>query len=113
MSEHAVLIRFFDYEARFGRDLAPLHALEDEIALVIEQAGVGELDGNEMALDGSEGTFFAYGPDARAIFAALEVLLRASRVTYDAEVTLCFGDPGDPDAREEVIKLSGPEPHAQ
>ncbi len=117
MTEQAVLIEFIDYSVRFfhegDHDLDPLHKLEQDMMAVIEKAGVGEVDGHELAMDGTDGMYFLYGPDARALFAAIEPLLRASKITYDAKVTLRFGESDDPSAREEVIQLSGPEPRPQ
>lgn len=51
MSEHAVIINF-----QYGStDFDPLFSLEDEIEKAIESNGVGEFDGDEIAVDGSDG----------------------------------------------------------
>ena len=50
--EHAVLVRFV-----YGStDLSRLFALEEQLEKAIVAAGVGEFDGNEMAVDGRDGT---------------------------------------------------------
>lgn len=114
MSEQAVLVRFFSYGTRFfegdDHDLSPMHQFGDELAEIVESAGVGEYDGHELALDGSDGTYFFYGADARAIFAVIEMALATSPITYDAEVTLRFGAADEPTARLEVVQLVGPPP---
>ena len=59
--EQAVLV-YFDYGST---DLSALFEVEDALERVIADAQVGELDGNEIATDGSDGTLFMYGPDSR------------------------------------------------
>jgi hypothetical protein len=59
---------YFEYGST---DLSALFALEDRLDPVIQKAMVGELDGNEVATDGSDGTLFLYGPDADVLFAAV------------------------------------------
>ena len=59
-SEQAVIVQF-----RYGStDLSRLHALEDRLESVIKASGVGEYDGHEIAVDGSDGVLYMYGPDA-------------------------------------------------
>ena len=67
-------------------------ALQEQLAEVIEPRGIGEVDGNEIAVDGSEGSLYAYGPDARAILqAALPVVCR-SPLAAGGHVYLRYGD---------------------
>jgi hypothetical protein len=109
MSEHAVILKFFDFGKRFwgpnDRDLTALFELEDRLSEAIAAANAGELDGNEIAVDGSDGFVFMYGPDARALFAAVEPVLRASPVAKGGEVTLRFGKPKDAEVLRETIRL--------
>ena len=68
--EHAVIVHLtgaLPTEAVF--------ALEDRLIEAIERAEVGEFDGNEIALDGSEVVLYAYGPDADALYEAMKPLL--------------------------------------
>ena len=58
--EQAVIVHFeagSPYQSR-------LFALEDRLEQVIASTGTGELDGNEIATDGSDGYLYMYGPDA-------------------------------------------------
>src|SRR2546422_145094 len=53
-SEQAVLVHF-DYGSR---DLAPFFQFEDRLEQAIKASGAGEYDGNELAIDGSDGTLY-------------------------------------------------------
>jgi hypothetical protein len=91
MSEHAVIVTF-DYGST---DLEPLFELEDQLEDDIDEAEAGEYDGNEIAADGSDGTLYMYGPDADALFAAVEETLRAATCIKNAVATLRYGPPED------------------
>ncbi|HEV7966721.1 MAG TPA: hypothetical protein VGP19_04075 [Candidatus Acidoferrales bacterium] len=80
------------------------YALEDKIRLAIAEAKVGEYDGHELPADGSEGRYFAYGPDAEAIFKVITPVLEASPIMRGATVTLHFG-PRRWKTPKRVIKL--------
>jgi hypothetical protein len=103
--EHAVLVHF-DYGST---DLSRLFALEDRLEAAIAAAGAGELDGNEVAVDGSHGTLFMYGPDADALFAAVRTTLEGADFMKGARVRLRYGPPGD-GARELEVVLDGVSP---
>lgn len=90
MSEHAVLIEF-----EYGRpDLSELFALEEELEAAIPPE-LGELDGNEVAIDRSDGTLFLYGPDADALWAAIAPVVKAASFMRGATVRLRYGPPED------------------
>ena len=91
VSEHAVIIRF-EYGAT---GLDPLHELEDTLTEVIESQGVGEYDGHDIAVDGSDGTLYMYGPDADRLFSAVKERLLATPVLKNAIATLRYGPPED------------------
>ena len=110
MSQQSVIVTFYHYDgARFGgtdaRDLAPLFALEDELTKAIEAAGTGEFDGDVIAVDGSDGQLFMYGPDAEKLFASVERILRASPILDSARVELRFGSVDDAQARTRSVVL--------
>jgi hypothetical protein len=71
-----------------------VYALGDQIQLAVSEAKVGEYDGHELPADGSEGRYFAFGPDAEAIFRVILPVLEASPIMRGATVTLWFGPPG-------------------
>jgi hypothetical protein len=107
--EHAVILEFVDFAGRFwtddASDLDPLYELEDSLTDAITAAGAGDLDGHEIAMDGSHGFIYMYGPDARSLFAAVEPILRASPVAKGGKVTLRFGRPQEAGARIETVSL--------
>src|SRR5688572_4211671 len=79
MAKHEVTIEFYGFGEKFWtKDRMPLDALfalEDELVALLEGTNLGELDGNEIAIDGSDGRIYLYGPDADALFAAIEPVL--------------------------------------
>lgn len=89
--EHAVLV-YFDYGST---DLSALFEVERTLERVIADAQAGELDGNEIATDGSDGTLFMYGPDADALFAVIRPTLEAAPFMRGARVLLRYGPPSD------------------
>ena len=96
--EQAVIVHF-----QYGStDLSRLHSLEDRLEAALEGKGVGTHDGHEIAVDGSDGYLYLYGPDAEALLAVVKPVLDAEPFTRNAEVTLERGDdedfePSDPD----------------
>jgi hypothetical protein len=99
--EHAVLVQF----AYGSTDLSRLFALEERLEQLIEHAGVGEFDGNDLAADGSDGTLYMYGPDADALFAVVRPALEATDFMRGARVRLRYGPPKD-GVREVELLLS-------
>jgi hypothetical protein len=89
--EHAVIIRFL-----YGTDrLEPLHRLEKELEKSIEQEGVGEYDGHEIAVDHSDGFLYMYGPNAEKLFKTVEPILEQTDFMNGAIAKLRFGPPKD------------------
>lgn len=76
-------------------DLSALFAVEETIERVIAETQAGELDGNEVATDGSDGTLFLYGPDADALFTAIRPVLESVPFMRGARVVLRHGPPGE------------------
>src|SRR5262245_5037625 len=93
--EHALIVKFFHYGEKFSQDLSALFALEDELEAALEQSEAGEVDGNEIAVNGADGFIFMYGPDADEMFKAVEQILRTSEVTKGGQATLRFGNAED------------------
>jgi hypothetical protein len=102
MSEHAVIVSF-DYG---HTDLEPLFELEDQLEQLIEDAGVGEYDGNEIAVDGSDGRLYMYGPDADALFAAIKGALASAACLKSPVALLRYGPPED-GVREVSVPIAG------
>ena len=71
-----------------------LSTLEDQLIDVIQKNGVGEFDGNEAG----EGvtTLYTYGPDADALYRAMEPVLIAYPLCRNARIVIRKGGPGSP-----------------
>jgi hypothetical protein len=107
MDRHALIIYLEDIGERaeeMGVDaLDALVALQEDLARAIEPEGLGEVDGHEIAMDDSEGSLYAYGPDAKAMLqAALPVICR-SPLAVGGQVYLRYGDGT---AVEETFRLA-------
>lgn len=75
-TEQAVVARYRlsddEYGSRAEREA--IFDAECAMAVAVEEAGVGEVDGNEFG--GGEAVLYAYGPDA-AVFKVMEPTLRS------------------------------------
>ena len=99
--EQAVIV-YFHYGSR---DLQPLFALEDQLESAVAKAHVGEYDGHEIAIDGSDGHLYMYGPDADRLFEAVKPVLESSRFMKGAKVKKRYGPPKD-GVREVEVTLA-------
>lgn len=102
MSEHAVIVYF----GSGFNDLDTIYELEDKLEAAISEAGVGEYDGHEVALDGSDGSLYMYGPDADALFAVVAPILKGVRFLQGAKALKRYGPPED-DVRSETVIITG------
>jgi hypothetical protein len=91
VADHAVIVHF-EYGST---DLQPLFELEKRLETAIAQARAGELDGNEVATDGSDGYLYMYGPQADALFQAVRPVLEACPFMRGARVRVRYGPPAD------------------
>ena len=99
--EQAVLVHF-DYGSR---DWAPFFKFEERLEHAVTVSGAGDYDGNELAIDGSDGTLYMYGPDADKLFAVVKPLLESSSLLKHVVVTLRYGSANDPNAREVKVHV--------
>ena len=99
-AEQAVIVKF-DYGST---DLSMLFALEDELEEVLSSGEYGEYDGHEIAVDGSDGLLFLYGPSAEKLFESIKPTLVACEDISNVVATLRFGPPeeGVPEATVQV-----------
>lgn len=88
---HSLIVEF----AQQGVDLEALFALEERLARAIAEEQVGEYDGNEIAVDGGTSSLFMVGPDANALFAVVEPILRSSAIMRGATIRVRYGPPSD------------------
>ncbi len=68
-----------------------LFALDDLLRHSISDAAVGHYEGHDVEADGSNGSFYMYGPDAEAIYRVIDPILAATPFMRGATVTLWFG----------------------
>jgi hypothetical protein len=100
MTEQAVLVHF-----KYGStDLTKLYALEDELEQRLANTSIGVFDGHEIAADGSVGTFYLYGAEAKQVYETVKDILTKSSLMNGAEVTLRYGPPAD-GVRQEVFVI--------
>ncbi|MDR3418853.1 MAG: hypothetical protein P4L83_21985 [Nevskia sp.] len=102
MQLHAVIIEF----SYGSTDLDPLYEFEDRLEDAISEAGVGEYDGHELAIDGSGGRLYLYGPDADRLYAAIEYILNETPFMLGAEVCKRYGPAAD-DTPQETLTVDG------
>lgn len=103
-AEHAVIAHFRLADDCFGDagQRATVRGYEKRLAQAVEQASVGQIDGNEYG--GGRVALYAYGPDADALYAVMEPLLR--QVPFrPAHVFVRHGSASDPTAAEHRIDL--------
>lgn len=96
--EQAVIVHF-QYGAT---DLEPLSELENELRTAIDETGIGEYDGHEIAVDGSDGVLYMYGPDADRLFEAARPVMEKSSFMKGAVATVRYGPPADDTPQKEV-----------
>ncbi|MFD3676428.1 hypothetical protein [Streptomyces sp. NPDC058613] len=102
--EHAVIVHYRLADAGLG-DPTQRKAVRQAQSLLteaIEQADVGEFDGNEYG--GGGVVLYAYGPDADALFAVMVPILNGLPFR-PAHVVLRYGSVDDPSAEERRVDL--------
>lgn len=108
--EHAMIFYLSDLQGRaeeMGIDaLDALITLQQRLTQAIEPADLGEVDGNEIAVDGSEGSLYVYGPDAKTMLKAALPVICASPLAAGGTVKLRYGSVHDPAAVEEHFQLA-------
>jgi hypothetical protein len=88
-NRQAVIIAF-----NYGiEDDEPFYDLSDKLRRVVDESGIGEYDGHEMAMDNSDGSFYMYGPDAKKIYEVIKNTIEKTPFMAGAQVTLILGPP--------------------
>ncbi|MET9518257.1 hypothetical protein [Streptomyces sp. NPDC002994] len=102
--EHAVLARYRLADDGLGEpsQREVVRQAQSLLTEAIEQADVGEFDGNEYG--GGEVALYAYGPDADALFAVMAPILN-DLPFRPAHVVLRYGSVDDPSAAEHRVDL--------
>lgn len=78
--------------------------LEEKLENAITYAQAGEYDGNEISVDGSDGSLYMYGPDADRLFSVARPILEPATFMRGAKVTLRYGPQKD-DVPMKVVTL--------
>jgi hypothetical protein len=101
-AEHAVTVylKLSDDRGGTSEDVVGLDALEDRLVQAIEESGVGEFDGIGRGLGFYD--LYMYGPDADALFAAVEPLIRAFPARPGSYAVKRYGEPGASTVRVEL-----------
>lgn len=94
--KQSILINFY-----YGSNqLEELHELESKLRVFLYNKGIGELDGHEINIDGSDGTLYLYAHNAEELFKAIRPVLLQAPFMKKAEVFLRFGGRRDASAPE-------------
>jgi len=98
-AEQAVLVTIdlTGDELGTGEEREAVSALGAALGAAVADAGAGEFDGDEFG--GGEAVLYLYGPDAEALFAAIEPVLRADPLAGRIEVVRRAGPPGSAEKR--------------
>lgn len=101
--EHAVIVHFrLSDEFGSAEEHEAVTVLEDRLTDLIEQADVGEFDGNEFGE--GECVLFMYGPDADRLYLAIEPALKSTPVSSQGYAIKRYGGAEDPGAAEVLVK---------
>ena len=101
--EHAVIVHLKLSDEGFATEkLDAIGELQREMTQAIENAYVGEFDGNEIG--GGECVLYMYGVDADALFAVVKPLLKASPSAKGGFAIKRYGEASDPGAREVEVR---------
>ncbi|MFI1652083.1 hypothetical protein ACH4XT_34860 [Streptomyces avidinii] len=102
--EHAVIAHYRLANDGHGEPDQREAVRQTQVLLIeaIENAEVGEFDGNEYG--GGEVVLYAYGPDADALFAVMAPILN-DLPFRPAHVVLRYGSVDDPSAAEHRVAL--------
>lgn len=103
--EHAVIVHLRLDDDGLGSAVKreSINELQDELANAIDDADVGEFDGDEFGE--GECVLFMYGPDADALFDTIEPILKQSVHAEGGFAIKRYGEAGDPKAKEVKVKL--------
>jgi len=102
--EQAVIVHF----SYGSTDLQRLFDLESRLEAAISQAGAGEYDGNELAVDGSDGYIYMYGPSADRLFEVVKPILDSTAFMSGAKAKKRYGPPRE-GVKEVILVIQPPQ----
>jgi hypothetical protein len=105
MADQAVIAHVKLSDTGFGTpaERQQLMSFEPRLEAAIKAAAAGIFDGDEFG--GGECVWYMYGPDADALFRAVEPIIREAATRPGSFVVKRRGAPGDPRASEETVTL--------
>ncbi|HYJ37209.1 MAG TPA: hypothetical protein VEV87_01275 [Chitinophagaceae bacterium] len=86
--DQSVIVFFYHYEYE---ELDELFALDDRLRQVLSENSLGRYDGHEIAMEGTDGSIYMYGPSAEKIFVAIKPILEETDFMRGAIASLRFG----------------------
>jgi hypothetical protein len=90
-NQQAVIIEF-----NYGlEEDEPFYDLSEKLRAVVEESGLGEYDGHEIAMNNSDGSFYLYGPDAKKLYEAVKETIEKTSFMAGANIRLRLGPPND------------------
>ncbi|MES0097957.1 hypothetical protein [Mesorhizobium sp. M0019] len=98
--DQAVIVYLILNDGQFGAadERESIYALENRLEKAIEDASVGEFDGDLFGE--GECILYMYGPNAERLFVVVEPLLKSSPVAAGGYAIKTFGVEADPSAKE-------------
>lgn len=98
--EQAVIVYLLLKDGQFGasQERESIYALEDRLEKAIEDASVGEFDGDLFGE--GECILYMYGPNAERLFVVIEPILKSFPVAAGGYAIKRFGEAADPSAKE-------------
>ncbi|MDP9078119.1 MAG: hypothetical protein M3O71_11880 [Bacteroidota bacterium] len=88
-NDQAVII-YFNYGLEEDE---PFYDLSAKLGTIVDESGLGEYDGHEIAMDNSEGSFYMYGPDAKKLFEVVKGTIEKISFMAGASIVLRLGPP--------------------
>lgn len=90
-NEQAVIIEF-----NYGlEEDEPFYDLSEKLRTIVEESGLGEYDGHEIAMNNSDGSFYLYGPDAKKLYEVVKEIIEKIPFMAGAIIRLRLGPPRD------------------
>ena len=86
-------------------ELDDINGLEERLIEIVSENGVGEVDGHDIAMDGSDANLYLYGPSADKLFSVIEKVLRDSSFVGRILCKRRYGDVKNPKTKIVEIKI--------
>lgn len=101
-TEEFLTIHFTDYG---NANLNRVFEVSDEIKEALHESRLGEFDGNLLAVDGSDGYLFLFGPNVRELYESIKPILLRTTIFKNADIRLGFQG-GKKAIHEKLLQVS-------